>query len=445
MSWAISGPVRGTCTCGVPLRTRVDSRLAVTRASSSSSSSSSSDTLGAQPITSTTTDVERTDALQPHALLIDAMAMAYRAHHVMAKQNLTNQTGDVNTGLLHSFISSVLSLLEHTNATHLLLVFDAKGATFRHQMWPEYKANRPSFPDELAIALPRLKDLLGKLGWPLAEVPGVEADDVIGTAAVKLAAHWRETCLPEQYDVTIVSPDKDFFQLLSDDIQIVRPIQSRSVAKLRKEAEEEGRPQPNILGSTFHVYTMADFEAAYPGLKPRQFIDLLALSGDSSDNVPGVRNIGVKTAPAIVAAFGSAEEAVEACARGDVNVPDGVPKRAVKALLAEGAKEAVSVSKELVTIRTDLKIPPVRYGLHGSRCEIDEVTGDFNLITPSRVSSASGDDGSAAFVQSFQWPMPGENPEEARAAAIDALSDYSMTNAIKRWRAEYDLRAQNYV
>eukprot|EP00237_Pycnococcus_provasolii_P008398 CAMPEP_0206131828 /NCGR_PEP_ID=MMETSP1472-20131121/46775_1 /ASSEMBLY_ACC=CAM_ASM_001108 /TAXON_ID=41880 /ORGANISM="Pycnococcus provasolii, Strain RCC251" /LENGTH=190 /DNA_ID=CAMNT_0053523289 /DNA_START=43 /DNA_END=615 /DNA_ORIENTATION=+ len=190
---------------------------------------------------------------------------------------------------------------------------------------------------------------------------------------------------------------------------------------------------------------MADFEAAYPGLKPRQFIDLLALSGDSSDNVPGVRNIGVKTAPAIVAAFGSAEEAVEACARGDVNVPDGVPKRAVKALLAEGAKEAVSVSKELVTIRTDLKIPPVRYGLHGSRCEIDEVTGDFNLITPSRVSSASGDDGSAAFVQSFQWPMPGENPEEARAAAIDALSDYSMTNAIKRWRAEYDLRAQNYV
>ena len=202
--------------------------------------------------------------------------------------------------------------------------------------------------------------------------------------------------MPEQYDVTIVSPDKDFFQLLSDDIQIVRPIQSRSVAKLRKEAEEEGRPQPNILGSTFHVYTMADFEAAYPGLKPRQFIDLLALSGDSSDNVPGVRNIGVKTAPAIVAAFGSAEEAVEVCARGDVNVPDGVPKRAVKALLAEGAKEAVSVSKELVTIRTDLKIPPVRYGLHGSRCEIDEVTGDFNLITPSRVSSASGDDGSAA-------------------------------------------------
>lgn len=359
----------------------------------------------------------------------------------MAAQDLTitNADGSVRTGAIHGFVSSILTLLETTDATHLLLVFDAPGATFRHQLYPLYKAQRPAFPDDLKEALPNIKDVVDALGWPMAEVPGVEADDVLGTAATKLAEYWRGQKELSSFTVSIVSPDKDFFQLLGDGVQVVRPLTAKSVAKLRKDMKAAGRPPPTMYGDKFHVYTADDFRANWEGLEPRQFADVLALCGDQSDNIPGVRGIGAKTAPGIVAAFGSAERAAEAAQAGGDEVPAGMSARAHKLLGDDGALAAVQVCKELVTIRTDLKIPHLRHGLQGRTCGIDALTGDFYFEEPAVPSSA--DHGIMSLAASCQWPSPSSDASSLRSSAVAALTKLRMTTAWSRWSQLFDLRS----
>lgn len=265
-------------------------------------------------------EVEEGDTLY----LADAMALAYRAHFAFINRPLTNDAG-MDTSAVYGFALSLLKLLEDRAPDHIAVVFDKIDGkpTFRDKLYEDYKAHRPPMPEELRTAIPYIKQLVEAFDIPVVEVEGVEADDVIGTLARRAEA--------EGVDVVIVSPDKDFRQLLSD-----RADGTGAVSMLR----------PAYRGEEFDLETADTFRETY-GVEPIQFIDILALIGDSSDNVPGVRGIGKKTAPKLIADYDTVENLLE-------HAEEFSGKR-VRTGLTEHAEEAV-LSKRLVTILTDVEL-----------------------------------------------------------------------------------------
>ena len=205
--------------------------------------------------------------------LADAMALAYRAFFSMKNASLTAPDG-TDTRTLYGFAIALLKLLEDHQPEHIAVVFDKLGGapTFRDQLYEDYKAHRPPMPDEIKSNIPLIKRLVEAFDIPVLEAEGVEADDVIGTLAKRAE--------DEGVHAVIFSADKDFRQLLSDRVHMLRP---------------------PYQGEAFDRETPETFAEKYGGLEPRQFIDLLALIGDSSDNVPGVPGIGEKTAVTLVA------------------------------------------------------------------------------------------------------------------------------------------------
>lgn len=259
----------------------------------------------------------------PRILLVDGTAMAYRAHFAFAGKFLQASSGE-DTSTIYGFLSSLLMLME-MRPEYMTVVFDAKGKTFRHEMYPEYKANRPSTPEPLIEALPKLRKLLKALSISVIQVSGIEADDVIGTLSVRA----RE----DGFLVDIASPDKDFFQLLRPGIRLLRP-------------------SPRGTAPGLVPYGPEEFEQEWD-LRPEQFVDMLALCGDPSDNVPGVRGIGSKTAPRLIAQFGSLENLLS-------NASEVAVKRARTPLMTEDGQLSALLSKKLVTIKTDLNLPVLR-------------------------------------------------------------------------------------
>lgn len=262
---------------------------------------------------------EAEDAAPRQLYLIDAMALAYRSHFIFISRPLINSKG-FNTSASYGFTLALLKLIEQHGMAHMAVVFDAhgEGGTFRDELYDAYKANRSPMPEELIANLPFMKQIVEALDIPVIEMAGVEADDVIGTLARRAEA--------EDADVIIVSPDKDFQQLLSDRVTICRPAHR---------------------GEEFDPITADSFREKF-GLEPVQFIDMLALMGDSSDNVPGVPGIGEKTAMKLLQDYGSVETLLE-------HAEDIKGKRAREGLL--GHREDAVLSKQLVTIKTDLELP----------------------------------------------------------------------------------------
>jgi len=253
----------------------------------------------------------------PTLYLLDAMALAYRAHFIFINRPLINSKG-VNTSATYGFTSALVKLIEDHGIDHVAVVFDVmeEGGTFRDELYEDYKAHRDPPPEELLANLPLIKEVVRALDIPVVEIGGVEADDVIGTLARRTEAEGRDT--------VIVSPDKDFQQLLSPRITQFRPA---------------------YRGESFDAITEDTFRAKY-GLEPTQFIDLLALMGDSADNVPGVHGIGEKTAMKLIQEYGSVERLLE-------HADDVKGKRAREGLQNHAADALLS--KELVTIRTDVE------------------------------------------------------------------------------------------
>ena len=249
--------------------------------------------------------------------LIDAMALAYRAHYIFISRPLINSKGQ-NTSAAYGFTNSLLKLIEDHSIEHAAVVFDAEsdGDSFREQIYEDYKANRDPPPEELLENLPYIKEIVRAMDIPVLEVPDVEADDVIGT----LARQAEE----DGADVVIVSPDKDFKQLLTEKVSIYKPARG---------------------DKDFEIITDDDFRDEY-GLDPIQFIDMLALWGDTSDNVPGVPNIGEKTSMKYLKDYYDVDEVIE-------NADEIGGKRGEN--LEEYADEA-RMSKRLVRIRTDLDV-----------------------------------------------------------------------------------------
>ena len=247
--------------------------------------------------------------------LIDAYALIYRSYYAFIKNPRINSKG-VNTSAIFGFINSIEDVLKRENPSHLAVAFDPKGPTFRHEAYEQYKAQREETPEVIRQSVPIIKDIIKAYNIPILEVPRYEADDVIGTVA-KLAEK-------EGFDVYMMTPDKDYGQLVSEHIFMYRP-------KFGGDYEVLGVPE------VLEKYNLANTD---------QVIDLLGLMGDTADNIPGCPGVGEKTAQKLLAQFGSIENLLE-----NTDQLKGAQKRKV-----EENMEQIRFSKFLATIKTDVPI-----------------------------------------------------------------------------------------
>jgi len=213
---------------------------------------------------------------KPRLFLIDGMALAYRSYFAFMRNPLTNSRGE-NVSVVYGFTNIILNILDREKPEYFAVVFDSKEPTFRHEMYAEYKAQRAEMPVDMIDQLPRIQQMLEILRVPKIAKPGYEADDIIGTLA-RMAE--KESIL-----TVIVTGDKDLMQLVSPDIIIYNPKKSGE----EPEWLDEKGVQEKI------------------GLPPNRVIDYLALTGDTSDNIPGVPGIGPKTALLLLQEFDTFE------------------------------------------------------------------------------------------------------------------------------------------
>jgi DNA polymerase-1 len=246
---------------------------------------------------------------QPTLYLIDGSSYLYRAFHALP--NLSNSRGEP-TGALLGVANMLKRLLNEEDPQYIAVVFDAKGPTFRHEMYPEYKANRPPMPADLRLQVEQILEFTRMLGLPLVQVEGVEADDVIGTLS--------SAAEKEGMNCIISTGDKDLAQLVSDRTTLVNTMTDTHM-------DRDG--------------VMEKF-----GVKPEQIIDYLALTGDKSDNIPGVEKCGPKTAAKWLSTYHTLEEVVQHS--GEIGGKIGEYLRA--------ALEQLPLSRELTTIRRDLDL-----------------------------------------------------------------------------------------
>ncbi|MEX0662453.1 MAG: DNA polymerase I [Balneolaceae bacterium] len=246
--------------------------------------------------------------------LLDGMALAYRAHFAFINSRLKNSEG-IATGPILGFANTLVKLLEEEKPTNIAVAWDTHAPTFRHEKDEDYKANRPPQPEELRVGIPLIKEMVEKFGIANIEKDGYEADDIIGTIAYD--------ALEEDVNAYLVTPDKDFMQLVKDHVTMIKPDnQNGGFLIIDREAVKE-----------------------YFGVYPHQVIDVLAMIGDASDNIPGVPGIGKKGAPKLVNKYGSLEKAIEAA-------PKMKAKRAREGLT--NFKQQALHAKEMVTIKTDV-------------------------------------------------------------------------------------------
>ena len=250
--------------------------------------------------------------------IIDMMPFLYKGHFVFLRNPRMTASG-INTSALLGLVNGLSSILKKESPTHVVFAMDPQGPTFRHEAYASYKAQRQKMPEDLAASIPYAFELAEAMGIPVLRCDGFEADDVMGTLAVKAAA--------AGFEVFMATPDKDAAQLVRPGIRLYRPAHAGDGAEIYDEAK---------VREHWHLKD------------PRQMIDYLALAGDASDNVPGIRGVGGKTAEKLLEEFGDVEGIVANAA---------VLKGKLAEKVAAGAEDA-KISKFLVTIRTDAPVDP---------------------------------------------------------------------------------------
>ena len=248
--------------------------------------------------------------------LLDAYALIFRAYYAMMRSPRITSTG-LNTSAIMGFVLALQDVIKKERPTHMAVCFDPPGGTFRHQEYSEYKANREKTPEDIIAAVPYIKRILEAYNIPIYEVEGFEADDVIGTLAHKASEHGVDTYM--------MTPDKDFGQLVGERVKIYKPAR--------------GGAEPEVLG-------VDEINAKYGIDSPLQVIDILALMGDSADNIPGCPGVGEKRALELVHQFGTVERLLES-----TDQLKGAVQRNVT-----GNADQIRFSKYLATIRTDVPV-----------------------------------------------------------------------------------------
>ena len=247
--------------------------------------------------------------------LLDAYAIIYRAYYAFIRNPRVNSKG-LNTSAIFGFVNTLEDVLKREKPTHIAVAFDPKGKTFRHEAYEHYKAQREATPEDIRLAVPIIKDIVKAYNIPVLEVAGYEADDVIGTLAKKAEK--------EGFEVYMLTPDKDYGQLVSNHVYMYRPKHTGG----------------------FEVMGPDEVKAKYDLTSHEQVIDLLGLMGDSSDNIPGCPGVGEKTAVKLLQEFGSIDNLL-------INTDN--LKGALKTKIEEN-KEQIIFSRFLATIKTDVPI-----------------------------------------------------------------------------------------
>jgi len=250
--------------------------------------------------------------------LVDGSSYIYRAYHAI--QGLSNSQG-LPTNATFGFTRMLIKLLEDRLPEYLIMLFDSKGPTFRHKIYEEYKANRPPMPEDLSIQIPYIKEVTRGLNLPLLELEGYEADDLIGTLAAKAEE--------AGFSVVMVTGDKDFMQLVTENIHIWDPMKDKTI-------------------------TIETIRESF-GLEPEQITDVMGLSGDTSDNIPGVPGIGPKTAIALIQTYGNIDQLYQ-------NVDNITQKKQKENLIK--FKDQAYLSRRLVKIDSQA---PVEFKPENSR------------------------------------------------------------------------------
>ena len=250
--------------------------------------------------------------------LLDGMALVYRAHFALIRSPIYTSKG-FNSSAVYGFTNTLVELISKQTPSHIAVVFDTKAPTERHEIFPEYKAQRDAMPEDLSMALPVVKSVIKAFNIPVIERDGFEADDVIGTLAKKAVLDDPEC------EVFMVTPDKDFAQLVEKRIFMFKPA--------------KGGNEPEILG-------VDSIKEQWNIESPDQVIDILGLWGDASDNIPGVPGIGEKTAKKLISKYQSIENILE-----NVDELKGKQKENL-----ENYRDQALLSKKLVTIITDAPV-----------------------------------------------------------------------------------------
>jgi DNA polymerase-1 len=292
----------------------------------------------ATPAASKPTIVHRADHDPNRIFLIDTMSFIFRAYHAMARQRGMSTRKGLPTAAIYVFVNMLRKLRDDFSPLYLAAVFDVAAPTFRDQQYKEYKANRSEMPGELAQQIPHIRRALEAYRIPILEMPGYEADDVIGTLATKAVA--------QQRTVYVVSSDKDMLQLVNDHVLVLNP------------------PKDNLIADAAKVEEIL-------GVPPSRVVDVMALRGDSIDNIPGAPGIGDKGSVELIQRFGSLEGALDHAAE--------VERKTYRESL-QNNREQILMSKELVTIKCDVDIALDVEQMHVGEPDIDALRELFTEL-----------------------------------------------------------------
>lgn len=318
--------------------------------------------------------------------LLDAMALIYRAHFAFAKTPRISSTG-MNTSAVFGFANTLLEVLTKENPTHIGVSFDTPKATFRKEKFDAYKAQRQAMPDDIVVAIPYVKRLCEALCIPLLMLDGYEADDVIGTLAKKAEA-------TGEFEVFMMTPDKDYGQLVSERVKIFRPA---------------------YMGKPNEVLGVPEILDRWGIQRVEQVIDILGLMGDASDNIPGMPGIGEKTAQKLIQEWGSVENLIANVDKLKGKVQETVRTHAEQGLL----------SKELATIHLEVPVEFDEKDLE--RCEpnreklsalMDEL--EFRQLRRRLLGDEAGEAEARAAVLGTPDGKPAAPARRGRAAAPKA-------------------------
>ncbi|GEL09984.1 DNA polymerase I [Flavobacterium glycines] len=283
---------------------------------------------------------------QKRLFLLDAYALIFRGYYAFIKNPRINSKG-MDTSAIMGFMNSLMDVIKREKPDHLAVAFDKGGSDLRNEMFPEYKANRDATPEAIKIAVPYIQELLHAMHIPIIEVPGYEADDLIGTIAKQAEK--------QNYLVYMVTPDKDFAQLVSENIFMYKPAR---------------------MGNGIEVWGIPEVLEKFEIERPEQVIDYLGMMGDSADNIPGLPGVGEKTAKKFLAEYGSLENLL-----ANTHQLKGAMKTKIEANAELGL-----LSKKLATILLDCPVTFDEKDYELSKPDVEKTDAIFNELEFRRMA-----------------------------------------------------------
>ncbi len=339
---------------------------------------------------------------QKRLFLLDAYALIFRAYYALAQSPRIASNG-MNTSAIFGFVNTLQEVLTKENPTHIAVCFDPPGPTFRHVAYEGYKAEREETPEDIKVAVPYIKNILQAYRIPVIEVPGYEADDVIGTIAKKASE--------KGFTTYMMTMDKDFGQLVDDHTFIFKP---------------------GWRGGDFEIRGVKEICEKYELQHPKQVIDILALMGDKVDNIPGCPGVGQVTAIKLIKQFGSVEGVIE-----NTSMLKGALKTKV-----EANAEQIKFSKFLATIKTDVPINLDEIELKRNVIDADALKSIFEKLEfRTLISRILGKNAITltSSKQTVQISTQAEKPQAAQGSLFDFDNEHDTNNTIQQQPPQYEI------